>query len=78
MKLSPQSAKLQCRPVSVAMALRQGLALVEPVVKVEEVPLEQAHGRVLATAVQARVPLPLFVNSATDGWHCWRKPMVYF
>ncbi len=52
---------------SVDMALSQGLALVEPVEGVERMPLEQAHGRVLAEAVQAGVPLPLFDNAAREG-----------
>ncbi|RFC67583.1 MULTISPECIES: gephyrin-like molybdotransferase Glp [Mesorhizobium] len=72
--------------LSVDMALAKGLALVEPVQEVERMSLEQAHGRVLAEAVKASVPLPLFDNSAMDGYAIriadiagagpWRLPIV--
>ncbi len=54
--------------VSVDEALRQGLALVEPVAEVERLPLDRAHGRVLAETARAGSPLPLFDNSAMDGY----------
>ncbi len=54
--------------VSVDEALRRGLALVKPVAEVERIPLDRAHGRVLAEAVRAGSPLPLFDNSAMDGY----------
>ncbi|MET3792835.1 molybdopterin molybdotransferase MoeA [Aquamicrobium terrae] len=60
----PEPGKL----VSVDVALRQGLALAGPVAGVERLPLDQAHGRVLAEAVRAQSPLPLFDNSAMDGY----------
>lgn len=63
----PLKSETHC-PVAVETALRIGLALVEPVAEVERVPLEQAHGRVLATSVQAQVPLPQFDNAAMDGY----------
>lgn len=54
--------------LSVDASLRRALALVEPVAQVEQLPLEKAHGRVLAQAVRAGVSLPLFDNSAMDGY----------
>ncbi len=54
--------------VSVDMALRRGLALASPIAEVERMPLRQAHGRILAEAVRAESPLPLFDNSAMDGY----------
>jgi len=54
--------------VSVDTALRQGLALAEPVAEVERLPLEKAHGRILAETVRTETPLPLFDNSAMDGY----------
>lgn len=55
-------------PVSVDVALRQGLELAEPVVELERLPLGKAHGRVLGETVRAETPLPLFDNSAMDGY----------
>lgn len=54
--------------LSVDSALRRALTLVEPVTQVEKLPLDRAHGRVLAGAVRAEVSLPLFDNSAMDGY----------
>lgn len=54
--------------VSVDEALRRGLALVTPVGGVERIPLDRAHGRVLAESENAETPLPLFDNSAMDGY----------
>lgn len=54
--------------LSVDGALRRALALVKPVAQVEQLPLEQAHGRVLAHTVRAGASLPLFDNSAMDGY----------
>lgn len=54
--------------VSVGEALRQGLALVEQVAEVERLSLDHAHGRVLAETARAGSPLPLFDNSAMDGY----------
>ena len=44
------------------------LALVRPETRSESVPLEAAQGRVLATDVVARVGIPVFANSAMDGY----------
>ena len=54
--------------LSVDGALRRALALVKPVAQVEQLPLEKAHGRVLAQSVRSGVSLPLFANSAMDGY----------
>jgi molybdopterin molybdotransferase len=54
--------------LSVDVALRKGLILAETVADVERLPLELVHGRVLALAVRAKTPLPLFDNSAMDGY----------
>jgi len=54
--------------VSVGEALRRVLALAATVAQVEWLPLEKVHGRVLAEAVRAGVPLPLFDSSAMDGY----------
>jgi len=54
--------------VSVDTALRQALALAEPVATVERLPLDQAHGRIIAETVRTETPLPLFDNSAMDGY----------
>jgi molybdopterin molybdotransferase len=54
--------------ISVDEALRRGMALVNPVREMDHVPLDQAHGRVLAETIQAEVSLPLFDNSAMDGY----------
>lgn len=53
---------------SVDEALRQGLALVVAVAEVERLPLGHAHGRVLAETLLAESLLPLFDNSAMDGY----------
>lgn len=61
----------QGAPLSVDAALRKGLALAalaETVVEVERLPLEKAHGRVLSQTVRAKTSLPLFDNSAMDGY----------
>ncbi len=62
--VEPKPGTLQ----SVDGALRLGLSLVEPVVEQERLSLDQVHGRVLAEAVRAHVSLPLFDNSAMDGY----------
>ena len=52
----------------VNIALEKGLALAQPVSQTEELPLEQAMGRVLAEAAVTPLPLPPFDNSAMDGY----------
>ncbi|MFZ5674391.1 MAG: gephyrin-like molybdotransferase Glp [Pseudomonadota bacterium] len=54
--------------ISVDTALRRGLSLARPVQEVERLPLERAHGRVLAEAVRSGVALPQFDNAAMDGY----------
>lgn len=54
--------------LSVDGTLRRALALAAPVAQTERLPLDKAHGRVLAQAVRAGVSLPLFDNSAMDGY----------
>lgn len=53
--------------ISVAQALEQVLALVNPL-EIEEVPLRAAAGRVLAQDVQARRTQPPFAASSMDGY----------
>ena len=60
----PQPGQL----VSVGVALNRGLALAEPVAETDRLPLDKAHGRVLAQAVRAGCSLPMFDNSAMDGY----------
>jgi molybdopterin molybdotransferase len=55
-------------PISVDAALRLAMSLVRPVKEVERMPLERAHGRVLAERVEAGVSLPYFDSSAMDGY----------
>ena len=53
-------------PVDEAMAIvTQRLAAVDGI---ERVSLHEADNRVLAKALEAPVPLPLFMNSAVDGY----------
>lgn len=54
--------------ISVDAALRRGLSLARPVTEVERLPLDQAHGRVLAERVRSGVMLPHFDNAAMDGY----------
>lgn len=54
--------------ISIDAALRAGLFLARPVQEVERLPLDQAHGRVLAEALRSGVALPHFDNSAMDGY----------
>lgn len=54
--------------LSVDGALRRALSLVEPVVQMERVLLGKAYGRVLAHTARAGASLPLFDNSAMDGY----------
>ncbi len=54
--------------LSVDGALRRALALAAPVAETERLPLDRTHGLVLAEAVCASVSLPLFDNSAMDGY----------
>ncbi len=63
-----EAAVAQAALLPVDIALRKGLALAKPVAGVERLPLEKAHGRVLAQAVPAGASLPLFDNSAMDGY----------
>lgn len=49
-------------------ALSRALALVEAVRETETVPLAEACGRITAAAVTSPWPLPMFDNSAMDGY----------
>ncbi|MBU0861065.1 MAG: molybdopterin molybdenumtransferase MoeA, partial [Alphaproteobacteria bacterium] len=53
--------------ISVAQALDALFALVSPL-DVENVPLREAHGRVLARSVAAQRSQPPFAASAMDGY----------
>lgn len=55
-------------PVSVDEALARALALAGPVGGSEILPLDRAHGRIVARAVTGGRPLPLFDNAAVDGY----------
>ena len=54
--------------IPLEQALSQALALVEAVRETGSVPLAAAAGRVTAAAVAAPRPLPMFDNSAMDGY----------
>lgn len=54
--------------LSVDEYLDELLTLVVPGPQTEQVPLDDASGRVLAVDVAARVPNPAFTNSAMDGY----------
>ncbi|MFE5670783.1 gephyrin-like molybdotransferase Glp [Agromyces sp. NPDC056523] len=54
--------------MSVDAHLERVLAGVAPLGRVEQVPLADASGRLLAASVDARVDLPGFDNSAMDGY----------
>lgn len=54
--------------LSVDEAGLRAVSLVVPVAGVQELPLSQADGRVLAEDVRAGLPLPPFANSAVDGY----------
>lgn len=56
--------------IPVDHAIARGLALVVPVQEIETLPLGVVTGRVLASDIAAPVPLPLFDNSAMDGYAC--------
>lgn len=65
---SCDSEAVQGGLLSVDAALRKGLALAKTVDEMEQLPLAAAHGRVLGEAICAKTPLPLFDNSAMDGY----------
>ncbi len=54
--------------IPVEEALRRAAALARPVAGTETLALERCHGRVLARALRNTKPLPLFDNSAMDGY----------
>jgi molybdopterin molybdotransferase len=54
--------------LSVDEAARKMAEQIPPVAEVEAVPLGEALGRIVATAVVAPIPLPHFDNSAVDGY----------
>ncbi len=54
--------------VPIDRALSIGLALVQPVIETETLPLAQAFGRVLAAPVLAQSKAPPFDNSGMDGY----------
>lgn len=62
--------------LSVDAALRKGLALAAPVNEMERLSLAAAHGRVLGHAIRAATSLPLFDNSAMDGYALRRADLV--
>lgn len=72
--------------LSVDAALHKGLSLAKTVDGTEQLPLASAHGRVLGRTIRATTRLPLFDNSAMDGYALrradlsgdgpWRLPVV--
>lgn len=62
--------------LSVDAALHKGLALAKAVSEMEHLALAAAHGRVLGAAVRAKTPLPLFDNSAMDGYAVRRADLA--
>lgn len=51
-----------------ADALEKMFAAAAPLIRIEEVALEQAMGRVLAEDIHSAIDLPLFNNSSMDGY----------
>ncbi|MBB3965855.1 molybdopterin molybdotransferase MoeA [Rhizobium metallidurans] len=69
--LTEESSLIQSKAealIPVDDAIRRVLDFVAPVTDLETLPLDSAHGRVLAEATCARVSLPVFDNSAIDGY----------
>ena len=54
--------------IGIDEALARIVAQASPVVRPETVPLERAHGRVLAAPVRSRRAAPPFDNAAMDGY----------
>lgn len=67
---SQEQAKPRKAPALIPLeaALSRALALVEAVRETEAVPLAEACGRIAAAAVASPGPLPMFDNSAMDGY----------
>ena len=55
-------------PVEEALARLMALAAQAPIAEVEQVPLSEAEGRVLAEPLLASLDLPPWDNSAMDGY----------
>ena len=55
-------------PVEEALARLMALAAQAPIAEVEQVPLSEAEGRVLAEPLLAGLDLPPWDNSAMDGY----------
>lgn len=51
-------------------ALREILSQIEPLGRVERLPLDALNGRVAAAGIRAPVSLPPFASSAMDGYAC--------
>jgi molybdopterin molybdotransferase len=54
--------------MSIETAIAAMATRVPPVAEIETVPLDAAEGRVVADAIVAPIDLPVFANSAVDGW----------
>ncbi|HEY6227684.1 MAG TPA: gephyrin-like molybdotransferase Glp [Verrucomicrobiae bacterium] len=54
--------------LSLEEALQKLLSSVRPIDGAEQIPLPDAIGRIVAADIHAPNPLPLFDNSAMDGW----------
>ena len=54
--------------LTVAEALTRGLAVADPVAEIETLPLAKAIGRVLAEDCISKIDMPVFDNSAMDGY----------
>ncbi len=52
----------------VAEAMRRVLAQLQPLAGSEELPLEQALGRVLAKDIHSKIAVPRYTNAAMDGY----------
>jgi molybdopterin molybdotransferase len=63
-------AEPQARLLSLDEALARISKVIRPIEGSERVILKQAHGRILAEHVDARIELPPFSNSAMDGYAC--------
>jgi len=64
----------ESRAIGLIEALAHIREHIQPIAESERVPLMEAHGRVLAQAVSARMDLPPFANSAMDGYAIGEPP----
>ncbi|ODT19583.1 MAG: hypothetical protein ABS35_21385 [Kaistia sp. SCN 65-12] len=72
--LSPQPGVSE--PISLAEAYAKIGLLLEPIGAAETLPLAQASDRILAADAKSSLPLPIFDNSAVDGYGIHQDDLV--